>query len=183
MSTTEFPEPGPGARIHSQIEIDRAQPLVLRNSRFLLGVTFTGGLVAAFFCICMLLMVFSQLFPLSALGVARGFNALQWAAGALGMLYMCLQLWGLGRKMAGYQVRLDSRGADFILGTKKTPSNLFLAWDKIAAIKFQRVGSAQQYFVQGADGSEARFSSYTFFRPKKVATLIAARSGLSIQKV
>ena len=41
---------------------------------------------------------------------------------------------------------------------------------------------AQQYFVQGTDGSEARFSSYTFFRPKKVARLIAARTGLTIQE-
>jgi hypothetical protein len=37
--------------------------------------------------------------------------------------------------MAGYRVMLDSRGVNFNLGTKKKPSDLFLAWDQIAAIK------------------------------------------------
>jgi hypothetical protein len=77
---------------------------------------------------------------------------------------------------------MDVRGAMFNLGTKKRPSDLFLAWDQIAAIWQKRVGNAQQFYVQGRDGSEARFSSYTFFRPKKVARLIAERTGLPIQK-
>jgi len=71
---------------------------------------------------------------------------------------------------------------NFNLGTKKKPSDLFLAWDQIAAIRHKRVGNAQQYTVQGRDGSEARFSSYTFFRPRKVARLIAERTGLAIQE-
>jgi hypothetical protein len=29
-------------------------------------------------------------------------------------------------------------------GTKKNLSDLFLAWDQIAAIKFKRIGNAQQ---------------------------------------
>jgi hypothetical protein len=72
---------------------------------------------------------------------------------------------------------------EFNLGTKKIPSNLFLPWDQIAAIKSQRVVNAQQYFVEGTDGSRAIFSSYTFFRPNKVASQIAARAGLTIQKI
>jgi hypothetical protein len=68
-------------------------------------------------------------------------------------------------------------------GTKKNPSDLFFAWDQIAAIKFKRIGNAQQVYVLGKDGSEARLSSYTFFRPKKIARLIADRTGLTIQKV
>jgi hypothetical protein len=180
--STEFPAPGPGAGINSQIEINRAAPVVLRNSKFLVGVTMTGSCFAAIFVVCMVLMVFSLLSPLSDLNVARGWSALKWAISALAMGYMCPWLWNLGRAMAGYQVRLDSRGVDFNLGTKNKPSNLFLTWDQIAAIKHKRVGNAQQYFVQGTDGSEARFSSYTFFRPKKVARLIAARTGLTIQE-
>jgi hypothetical protein len=95
---------------------------------------------------------------------------------------MCLRLFSLGRAMAGYQVRLDNRGVEFSLGTKKKPAELFMEWGQIAAIKQMRVGNAQQFWVEGTDGSEARFSSYTFFRPKKVARLIAARTGLAIQK-
>jgi hypothetical protein len=93
MGTTEFPAPGPGAGINSQIEINRTQPVVLRNSRFLVGVTMTGSLFAAVFG------------------------------------YMCPRLWSLARNTAGYQVRLDSRGVNSNLGTKKKPSDLFLTWD------------------------------------------------------
>jgi hypothetical protein len=182
MSATEFPDPGPGAGVNSQIAINRAQPMVLRNSRVLIGVTLFGSIVAAIFVVCMLLMVFSQLFPLNNLTVARGWSALTWALSALAFGSMCPWLWKLGRAMGGYKVRLDSRGVDFNLGTKKQPSELFLAWDQIAAIKHKRIGNAQQYFVQGTDGSEARFSSYTFFRPKKIARLIAARTGQAIQE-
>jgi hypothetical protein len=101
MSTTEFPGPGPGAGVNSQLELNRAQLLVLRNSRFLIGVTLTGSLFAAFLGICMVLPVFPLLFPLRALTVAKGFSAVQWAASALAMTYMFAQLWSLGRKMAG----------------------------------------------------------------------------------
>jgi hypothetical protein len=182
VTSTEFPDPGPGAGINSQIAISRAQPVVLRNNRFLIGVTMMGGIFAAIMAVAMVLGMFSKLFPLSALTAARGWSALRWALSALAMGSMCPWLWNLGRSMAGYDVRLDGRGVEFNLGTKKAPANLFIAWDQVAAIKHKRVGNVQQYWVHGADGSEARFSSYTFFRPKKVARLIAARAGLTIQE-
>jgi hypothetical protein len=182
MSSTEFPDPGPGAGINSQIAINRAQPVVLRNNRFLIGVTLMGSIFAALMAVAMVLGMFSQLFPLSALNAARGWSALRWSLSALAMGYMCPWLWKLGRAMAGYEVRLDGRGVEFILGTKKAPANLLIAWDQIAAIKHKRVGNVQQYWVHGTDGSEARFSSYTFFRPKKIARLIATRAGMTIQE-
>ena len=182
MSTTGFPAPGPGAGITSQIAMLRATPVVLVNSRFLIGVTMICSILFAFFAVCMVLMVFSIF---STGGGASGgnlYNAFWWGLGTLAFGYGCPRLWNLSRAMAGYRVTLDSRGVNFNLGTKKKPSDLFLAWDQIAAIKHKRVGNAQQYYVQGRDGSEARFSSYTFFRPKKVARLIAERTGLAIQK-
>jgi hypothetical protein len=162
--------------------MNRATPMVLLNSRFLIAVTMTCSILAAFLAICMVLMVFSVL---SSGGGASGgnlYNAFWWGAGALAFGYGCPWLWKLSRAMANYRVMLDSRGVNFNLGTKKQPSDLFLAWDQIAAIKHKRVGNAQQYYVLGKDGSEARFSSYTFFRPKKVARLIAERTGLAIQE-
>jgi hypothetical protein len=182
MGTTEFPAPGPGAGINSQIESNRAKPQVLRNSQFLVGVTMIGSIFAAIFAVCMVLMVFSLVFPISNLSASNGWSAFRWGIAALAFGYGCPWLWR-ARVMAGYRVILDSRGVNFNLGTKKKPSDLFLAWNQIAAIKHKRVGNAQQYFVQGKDGSEARFSSYTFFRPKKVARLIADRTGLAIQKI
>lgn len=179
MSTTEFPASGPGAGITSQIEFNRAQTVVLRNSRFLIGLTMFGSIGAAIFALCMALMVFSVL----SSSAGNALNAAQWGFGALALGYMCTWLWKMGRGMAGYQVLFDSRGVTFNLGTKKKPSDLFIAWDQVAAIYHKRVGNAQQYIVQGKDGSEARYSSYTFFRPKKVARMIADRTGLAIQKL
>jgi hypothetical protein len=178
MSTTEFPVPGSGAGITSQIEINRATPMVLRNSKFLCWVTMSGSFFAAFMSVCMLLMVFSVL----SSGGGNMLAAAQWGFGALALGYMCIWLWKMGKAMLEYQVLLDSRGATFNLGTKKKPSDLFLAWDQVAAIRYGRVGNLQQCRVQGFDGSEARFSNYTFFRPKKVARMIAARTGLTLQK-
>jgi hypothetical protein len=182
MSTTGFPAPGPGAGITSQIEMYRATPVVSVNSRFLIGVTMICSIIFAFFAVCMVLMVFSIFSSGVGSGGGNLYNALWWGAGALAFGYGCPRFWKLSRAMANYRVMMDSRGAMFNLGTKKQPSDLFFAWDQIAAIRHKRIGNAQQYWVIGRDGSEARFSSYTFFRPKKVARLIQERTGLAIQE-
>jgi hypothetical protein len=159
----------------------RATPVVVQNSRLLIGVTMICSIISAFFAVCMVLMVFSVLSSGGSAG-SNLYNAFWWGLGALAFGYGCPRLWVLSRAMANYRVTLDSRGVNFNLGTKKQPSDLFLAWDQIAAIWHKCVGNAQQYYVQGRDGSEARFSSYTFFRPKHVARLIAERTGLAIQE-
>ncbi|MGD1107124.1 MAG: hypothetical protein ABR865_08760, partial [Terracidiphilus sp.] len=61
MGTPGYPVSGPGAGITSQIENNRAIPMVLHNSRFLIGVTLICSIIAAFFAVCMALMVFSVL--------------------------------------------------------------------------------------------------------------------------
>jgi hypothetical protein len=181
MSTTGFPAPGPGAGITSQIAMHRATPVAIQNSRLLLAITMICSIIFAAFAACMVLMVFSIF---SSGGTVGGnlYNAIRWAAGALAFGYWCPWLWKLTRAMANYRATMDIRCVNFNLGTKKRPSDLFLAWDQIAAIWHKRVGNAQQYYVQGRDGSEARFSSYTFYRPKLVARLIAERTGLPIQE-
>ncbi len=182
MTTTEYPVPGPGAGITSQMEFNRSKPVVLRNSRILCWVTMSGSFFAAIMAVCMALMVISLVFLSGPLTASRAFNAFQWgvAAGVTG--YMGPWFWKLGGKMAGYQVNLDASGVKFSLGTKKAPSDLFLAWDQIAAIKYKRNFNVQQCKVEGTDRNYASFSSYTFFRPKKIARMIAERAGLAIQK-
>ena len=180
MNEAGFPVPGPGAGITSQIEMHRATPVVLTNSRLLIAVLFLTSLLSGFFAACMAIMVFSVLS--SGLGGGNLYNAFWWGFGALSFGYSCPWLWMLSRAMLHYKVTLDGRGAMFNLGTKKKPSDLFLAWDQIAAVRHKRVGNSQQYYVLGRDGSQAQFGSYTFFRPKKVAHLISERTGLAIQE-
>ena len=182
MSTTGFPAPGPGAGITSEIAMHRATPVVVHNSRLLLGFTMICSILFAVIAVCMALMVFSIFSTGGGSSGGNLFSALRWGVAALAFGYACPRFWKLSRAMAGYKATMDGRGVMFNLGTKKLPSDLFLAWDQIAAIRHKRVGNAQQYWVIGNDGSEARFSSYTFYRPKKVARLIAERTGLAIQE-
>jgi len=182
MGTPGFSASGPGAGTTSQLENNRAIPVVLHNNPFLVGLTMLMSILSAFFAVCMALMVVSILSSGGGFSAGNLYNVFWWGFGALAFGYGCPWLWKLSRGMAVYKVVLDSRGANFNLGTKKKPSDLFLAWDQIAAIKHKRVGNAQNYYVLGKDGSQAIFSSYTFFRPKKVARLIAERAGVAIQE-
>ena len=84
--------------------------------------------------------------------------------------------------MLDYKVTLDERGVGFNLGTKKLPQDVFMAWEQVASIEQKRVDNAQQLRILGTDGGMAQFSSYTFFRPKHVARLVAERAGLTIRK-
>jgi hypothetical protein len=143
----------------------------------------SGAFFAVIMAVCMALMVVSIFTSGGGLGAGNALSAAQWGFGALAFGYMCTWLWKLGRNMLGYKVTLDSRGVNFNLGTKKKPADLFMAWDQIAAIRYGRNANLQQCVVQGTDGSEARFSNYTFFRPKKVARMIAERTGLALQKL
>jgi hypothetical protein len=181
VSTGDFPEPIPGAGIDSQTEFTHGTLVVLRNCWLVCWAIMSVGISAAFIALCMAMLVLSLVFPLSDFSLAKGWNALLWALSAFIFGSMCPWMWTMGRRMLDYEVRLDSRGAEFKLGTKREPSNLFLTWDRIAAITHQRVGNAQEYRVLGTDGSKAIFTSYTFLRPKKVALTIADRAGKSIQ--
>jgi len=56
----------PVAGISSQIQAHRAQVVVVHNNKLYIGFTLLLSLCAAFLAGCMVLMVFSLLFPLSA---------------------------------------------------------------------------------------------------------------------
>ena len=172
----------PGGGISSQIELHRAKAVVVRNSRFLIVLTLLTSLFALFLAACMAIMVFVELFPEGGFNAGHAISAVQWAFGALVFGLMCPAMWKMAMNMFHYNVKMDSGGVDFTLGTKKSPKELFLAWDKVAAIQRKKVGMHQEFTVQGTDGSYAMFTNYTFFRPKKVARLIAQRTGLVIQK-
>ena len=176
------PNQGGGIGVTSQIAEHRARHVVLHNSRLVCWMTMGIGVCSVFIGICMVLMVFSVLTPLSVISFMRVLAALQWGLGGILFCYMCPALWKWGTGMMHKRVKLDERGADFSLGTKKKPVQCFMPWDDIVAVKQQRVGNAQQFTIQGTEGSFAQFSSYTFFRPKRVARMIAERVGQTIQK-
>ena len=185
MDSREFPEPSQGgtaAGIASHMAVERARPVVLHNSRIVCWLTMGLGICSMFIGLCMELMVFSLLFPLTALSFLKVLAALQWGLGGLMMCLLCPWLWKWSSRMINFNVRLDERGVDFNLGTNKKPQELFMAWEHVVSVQQKRVGNAQEFTILGTDGSRATFSSYTFFRPRKVARMIAERAGLTVQK-
>jgi hypothetical protein len=182
MTASELIQPSPGAGITASMAEHRARKMVLHNSRTLCWGMMGVGVCSLFIGVCMVLMAISLLMPVSAITFLRLLAAAQWGLGGVLMAYMCPALWKWARTMAQKKVKMDERGVEFSLGSKKNPVDLFLAWDEIVAVKQQRVGNAQQFTIQGTEGSFAQFSSYTFFRPKRVARIVVERAGLTIQR-
>jgi hypothetical protein len=169
--------------VKAQIEAHRARIVVVHNSRILLGIIYLISMSAAFIAICAVLYAVSLFIPLSGFSFMRGIAAAQWGISGLLFASMCPFLWKMASRMAHPRVRFDGSGVQFKLGTKKTPLELHMAWDQVSSIEQQRIGNAQQFTVKAADGGYVRFNSYTFFRPKRVARLIAERTGLVIQRL
>jgi hypothetical protein len=156
--------------------------ITFRNSRIFIGLTLLGSISAGFMSLCMLLMTGMMLFPLHNFTFHRVEGVIGWGFSTWCFGLMCPALWKLAFKMSYAEAKLDSRGVDFRLGTKKSPQELFLAWDQVASIQHKRVGNNQCYSIQGKDDSYVKYTSYTFFRPKKLARLIATRANQPIQE-
>ena len=71
------------------------------------------------------------------------------------------------------------RSVTYVVESTET---LRLDWGQVGAIRSDRRGGSQTYTVIGRDGAWVDFSYYTFFRPNKLAQLIARRSGQPIQR-
>ncbi len=173
-----------GGFVDSQIASLRAKTVVVRNNWILLGFLFLLSIAAAIISLGMLLMVGSILFPteVTPWNFNRISNAVSWLFGALFIGVLCPYMWQTGSTMAHSRVQVGERGVEFRMGTKKKPADLFMPWETVASIQRKRAGNAYQFTVAGKDGSVARYTSYTFFRPAKVARLIAERTGLTIEK-
>jgi hypothetical protein len=196
MSTSEFPEPGqanssqtrqmqsgPAAGVTAETAAYRARTVDLHNPRFLCWTAMVCGILSVPLGMCMMLEGGSLLFPVRAITFRLAIAAGQWILGGFLMCMTCPWAWQWGTRMLGLHVKLDARGVDFNLGTKKKPGELFMAWEQVAAVQQKRVGQVREYTVLGKDGSRASFTSNTLFRSQRIARMIAERAGLTIQKV
>jgi hypothetical protein len=194
MTTGEFPEPGqtqpsqsgpvaePVAGKPAEMAEHRARTVVLRNSRIVCWMTMGMGVISVLLGICMMLMVVSLLFPVNAITFMRVIAAFQWGLGGFLMCMMLPWLWKWGTRMLSANVKLDARGVDLNLGTKKKPVEMFVAWDQVASVQQKRLGKIWEFTITAKDGSWASYTTNTFFRSKRVARMIAERAGLTIQK-
>jgi hypothetical protein len=166
--------------IRQQVGLSGAHPILLRNNRILIFLSFLGSIVALGVALCMVLVSLTSIFPLSAMNLDRG------AAGALGVFGAWLMamaqvyLWRQGQLMAHCSVLLDDHGAHFRFGNTEDAKEAFMPWNGIEAVHYKRIPNAQKFTILGTDSSTVTFTSYSFYRPKRVARLIAERAGLPL---
>ncbi len=103
-------------------------------------------------------------------------------AGFLVAVLMGLFLCAQGITMADYEARFDPDGLRMRLGTKTKPNEMLFPWDQIEGVYFRRGMNTTYGSVKRKDGQTSEFSSYTFFRTKKLVNLIAERAGLEVQE-
>jgi hypothetical protein len=161
-------------------ELLRVRPMLVRNSRILVALTFLAGAAAFGLSVWMAYIGCSYVFPLRALTFDRIAAASLLTVGAWLMAMSYVFLWRQGRVLAFCSVRLNSFGVRFSLGGSKNSREVFLPWNGIAAVHHKRIPDGQRFTVLGTDTSTVTFTSNCFYRPRKVARLIAERAGLPI---
>ena len=168
------------AGISPQIESLRVRPVLLRNSRVLIVLTFFSSIAALCIGTCMAILAISSVFPLHTINFDRISAAALWGFGAWLMAMSQVFLWLQGHLMSRCSVLLDSYGVHFKLGATADAKEVFMPWNGIEAVHYKRIPNAQKFMVLGTDTSAVTFTSYSFYRPKRVARLIAERAGVPL---
>lgn len=169
-----------GPRVSRQLHLVGEHPTLLRNNRVLIFLTYLGSLVALFISLCMIILMLTTIFPLSALNLDRFAAAALWLLGAWMTAMTQVFLWRQGNLMAHCSVLLDSFGAHFKLGNAENAREVFMPWNEIEVVHYKRIHNAQKFTILGADSSTVSFTSYAFYRPRRVARIIAERAGLPL---
>jgi hypothetical protein len=118
----------------------------------------------------------------------RGFSfdhaleAASWVFAAVLSIRGAFGLWGTVRDMAGNSASLTSEGVYLQFYESKQQRKIFLPWPDIMSVTIDPSRKARYCSVSARSGEVVRFSSFTFFRPKYVANVIAERAGRSLQR-
>jgi hypothetical protein len=165
------------------VDTNSARPVIFRNSRFFIAWLILFGAAAMVIGLAMTLVALYEILTPRHSLLLKALNAILWASAAFNMAWLGVIILRAGVQMTYYEARLDGRGVDFRLGSRKEPYVQFFSWDQIAAVKHERMPTDQYYAVIGKDHRVAEFTMYTFFRAKKLARQIAARAGQSIEEI
>jgi hypothetical protein len=165
------------------MENQTAKPAVFRNDLFLVAFYLIVGVLAMLFAWGMFILTITLIFPLHGYSMGRGVSVFESSIGTVLTFLFGFSFWVQGVRLAHYKARLDDRGVDFHMGSKTFPHETFFAWDQIAAVKHWRVAGSNCYAVVGKDKRVFEFTAYVFWRPKKLASRIAAHIGLPIEEI
>jgi|ERR1700722_3872112 hypothetical protein len=158
-------------------------PQVFRNSRaFTALVRFVGFVMLA----SALLFPFAaawKIFHTQESAGQRTKEALVVVLGCALVGLFGLGLWAQGDSMKFYEARLESEGVRFQLGFAKTPKVTLIPYGSIVAVSYKMPMNTAYASVVTGDGTTLKWSSYEFFRTKKLALAIAARVGQELQQM
>ena len=146
----------------------------------LIFLSYLGSIAALGISVCMVVVAFMCFFPLGALNLDRFAAGALWGFGSWLMAMTQVFLWRQGELMSHCSVLLDTRGAHFRLGKILDHKEVFMPWNRIEAVHYKRIENALKFTILGRDTSTVTFTSYSFYRPKRVARLIAERAGLPL---
>jgi hypothetical protein len=170
----------PGTGVRQQVDLPGARPTLLRNNRVLVFLTYLGSVASLIISLSMGFVALTTFFPLSAMNLDRFAASGLWLLGAWLMAMSQVFLWRQGKLMAHCSVLLDSYGAHFKLGDTDDAKEVFMPWNGFEAVHYKRIPNAQKFIFLGTDTSTVTFTSHAFYRPKRVARLIAERAGLPL---
>jgi len=170
----------PGAAVGQHIDLPGARPTLLRNNRVLIFLTYVGSVASLIISLSMVFFALTTIFPLGAMNLDRFAASALWVLGAWLMAMSQVFLWRQGRLMAHCSVLLDSYGAHFKLDHANDAEEVFMPWNGIEAVHYKRIPNAQKFTILGTDTNAVTFTSHAFYRPRRVAQLIAKRAGLPL---
>jgi hypothetical protein len=168
------------AGVRRPIHLVGQQPTLLRNNRVLIFLTFLGSITALGLSLCMVIVALRSFLPLGALNLDRFAAGALWGFGAWLMAMSQVFLWRQGHLMAGCSVLLDTQGAYFRIDNATNGKEVFMPWSGIEAVRYKRIENQQKFTILGSDTSIVTFTSNSFYRPRRVARLIAERAGLPL---
>ena len=170
----------PSSGVRRPIHLTGRQPMLLRNNRVLIFLSYLGSLVALGVGLCMVAVAATYFFPVRSLNLDRFAAGALFGFGAWLMAMSQVYLWRQGNLMANCSVLLDARGAHFSLGKTGEGEEVFMPWSEIEAVHYKRFENAQKFTILGADSTTVTFTSYSFYRPRRVARMIAEHAGLPL---
>jgi|HubBroStandDraft_6_1064221.scaffolds.fasta_scaffold23414_3 hypothetical protein len=152
----------------------------IHNSRVLLAVCVLFSLASWALAGIGAMMTVYMLMQLKAAAGWSALGALQWLFFAYCFFMVGRMFWRLSVKAWNSRVMLDGAGVNFHYSEAGGYKDFSMPWSTIESVAHKRVGNYQTYTVHASDGGYFRFNSYTFMRPKKIATRIAQACGKPI---
>jgi hypothetical protein len=167
------------------VSLDAAteKPIVFRNNWIFVSLVFLAWLLFVLLALSLLIATIVNIFPLAGYNYDRVESLFLLLSLSVAAATFALKLWTVARKMSHCAASLDSRGVDFLLGTKKNPLQQFFAWSDISSVQRNASRFKLSYTVLCKDGRSLEFNMLNFFRPAALAHQIAAHVGHPIQQI